>query len=130
MAKVVMDIEGMAYYRHLSVQLAHAAADEIIIDIRRDTPVLTGALKNSLRVEKRIASALIWIGTDHWMIIEYGAVPHTIRVHPPKRTLASAEGVMFGQKVNHPGVKARRMVRNNFYRYRHIRVTYIERFNA
>jgi hypothetical protein len=119
---------GVAYYHHLAVELAHAACDEIAGDVRRDTPVLTGALLKSIRVEKGPNSGKVWIGTDHWMIIEYGAVPHIIRVHnPPKRTLASAEGVMFGQRVRHPGVKAVAMMRRNFYRYRFIRLTRIER---
>lgn len=130
MANVVMYLPGLAYMDHLAVQLAHAACDEIIIDVRRDTPVLTGALKKSLRVEKHDEGGRVWIGTDHWMIIEYGAVPHIIRVHPPKRSLASKEGIPFGQKVNHPGVKAVAMMRRNFYRYRFVRVSYIERFNA
>jgi hypothetical protein len=130
MATVVMYPPGLAHLDHLAVQLAHAACDEIIVDVRRDTPVLTGALRKSLRVEKNDDGGKVWIGTDHWMIIEYGAVPHTIRVHKPRRSLASDEGVLFGRKVNHPGVKARAMMRTNFYRYRYIRVSFVERVNA
>lgn len=120
----------MAYYSHLAGELAFAACEEIATDVRIDTPVKTGALKKSVRTEKGDNSSKVWIGTDHWMIIEYGAVPHTIRVHKPKRSLASDEGVLFGRKVNHPGVKARAMMRTNFYRYRIIKLGRIERMTA
>jgi hypothetical protein len=88
-------------------------AGEIAKDIRGNLidggHVVTGDLLGSV---KHVGSR-VFIGTDHWEIIEYGSQPHAYTVK--RRRVMSDRVNIYGTRVKHPGTRAYAPVRRATY---------------
>lgn len=127
MALVVMYEPGMERIDNITEGAAYNACKEIASDARRYTPVLTGAMRRSIRARRTKTGGRVYVGTDHWFFVEYGVDPHIIKVKNygtplAKKSLvrkqAGARSKFFGTWVIHPGMSAVRPLRRAFYQKR------------
>lgn len=117
-------IEDPAWKSHARDALGHFINRELIetiaADMRRDVPVDTGDLLESIRTEGN----QIWVGdfakgVTYWADVEFGTKPHMIfPVNAKVLHWTDAQGEHFAKSVRHPGTKAQPYIRPNFYRYR------------
>lgn len=136
MALVIMYEPGMEHIDHITKDAAHQACKEIAQDARRYTPVLTGAMRRSIRARRTKNGSRVYVGTDHWYYIEYGVEPHIITVQnigtpAAKKSLVRRGGngikkKFFGTWVIHPGVNARMPLRRAFFQKRSMAKLVIE----
>lgn len=135
MALVIMYEPGMQRVDEISQDAALQACKEIAEDIRAYTPVLTGAMRRSVRARKTKGGGRVYVGTDHWYYIEYGVEPHIITVrrlatgHGPKVLVNRAypgKKRFLGGMVQHPGVNARMPIRRAFFQKRSMAELVIE----
>lgn len=101
--------------RFIDARLVRTIAD----DMRRDCPVKTGKLRESIRT----LGNQIWVGglanAPYWAHVEYGTKPHMIiAVNKKALRWESGGAVHFAKTVHHPGTKAQPFIRPNFYKYR------------
>lgn len=127
MALVVMYEPGMQRIDRKAESAAFQACKDIAAEARVYTPVLTGAMRRSIRARRTKGGGRVYVGTDHWYFIEYGVDPHIIKVKNygtpmAKKSLArkqaGAKTKFFGALVIHPGVRAVRPLRRAFYKKR------------
>jgi hypothetical protein len=78
--------------------------------------VVTGALLSSVRMSRAgLAHYRVWIGTDHWQYVEYGAAPHMIYPRGPwplRFTIGPRQITTWS--VSHPGNPEYAVVRRAF----------------
>lgn len=120
MALVIMYEPGMERIDHKVVNASYEACKQIASDARRYTPVLTGAMRRSIRARKTKGGGRVYVGTDHWMYVEYGTVHHwisTYKVSLMHRDVHGGKHFM-GKSVLHPGAMARRPLRRALYKRR------------
>jgi hypothetical protein len=108
MAVVVMDPAVWGHMDRVCEQLADHVGDEVHNDIAEAIlPPMTGygrgEMLGTLHGVPLGARHQIWIGTDHWMTVEYGAKPHIITPNGPWPLLDRLRGKYFGFLVHHPG---------------------------
>lgn len=108
MAVVVMDPGAYVHMDRICAKLADHVGDEVHNDVLQAvTPPMrgyaTGELMDSVRAVPLGKRHQVWIGTDHWHLVEYGAKPHIIlpRGNWPLRD--RSRGKYFGFIVHHPG---------------------------
>lgn len=91
------------------------AAQEIRNEAMQRTPVNTGALRSAwqVREQKNIVGGVVEVmnETEYASAVEYGTRPHTIKAMNKKVLANKRTGQVFGPVVNHPGTKARPMIR-------------------
>ena len=107
MAVVIMDPAAYAHMDRVCDQLADYVGDEVHNDVvQAVAPPMTGYATGEL-VESVHAIPgnpyRVFIGTDHWMTVEYGARPHLITPNGPWPLQDRARGKWFGWQVHHPG---------------------------
>lgn len=120
MALVIMYEPGMERVDHKVKKASYEACKQIAAEARRYTPVLTGAMRRSIRARETKSGGRVYVGTDHWMYVEYGTVHHWISTW--KRSLMYIDlygGKHFlGRSTLHPGAYARRPIRRAFFKKR------------
>lgn len=120
MALVIMYEPGMKRIDHKTANASFEACKQIAADVRVYTPVKTGAMRRSVRARKTKTGGRVYVGTDHWMFVEFGTVHHWIATH--KRSLMHIDSHgkkhFMGRSVMHPGASARRPIRKAFYKKR------------
>jgi len=107
-AVVVMDPGAYAHMDRVCEQLADHVGDEVHNDVAQAvsppmTGYATGELLASVHAIRLGARHQVWIGTDHWMTVEYGARPHLITPNGPWPLQDRLRGKFFGFTVHHPG---------------------------
>lgn len=90
----------------------------VFADVKRDTPVDTGRLRNALFLDvDRKSFRIGWRGVEYGIYVEYGTPPHVIRPRA-KRALHWPGALHPVARVNHPGTPAVAMLRKNLYQAR------------
>src|SRR6185295_622284 len=103
-----MDPGAYAHMDRVCEQLADYVGDEVHNDVAQAvTPPMTGfatgELLASVHAIRLGARYQVWIGTDHWPFVEYGAKPHLITPNGPWPLRDRLRGKYFGFRVHHPG---------------------------
>jgi hypothetical protein len=94
------------------IHLAEEIAEDVRGGLINGGHVVTGDLLRSVRQ----IGPKVFIGTDHWAIIEYGSQPHLIRVR--NRKVMSDRANIYGKRVKHPGTRAYAPVRRATFQRR------------
>jgi hypothetical protein len=119
------NVDATAFQQSLEKRLDELGSkviDEVIatgFEIRNEavkrTPVNTGALRSGWQVDSGRTANGGWVevrnDVPYAAAVEYGTKPHTIRAKNKKVLANQKEGAVFGTEVNHPGTKARPMLR-------------------
>jgi hypothetical protein len=102
-----MDPGAYAHMDRVCDQLADHVGDEVHNDILQAVaPPMTGFATGELAASVYATPGnphRVYIGTDHWMTVEYGASPHLITPHGRYPLQDRARGKFFGFTVHHPG---------------------------
>jgi len=107
MAVVVMDPAVWGHMDRVCEQLADHVGDEVHNDVAQAvTPPMTGFATGELLASVHATPGnphRVYIGTDHWMTVEYGARPHLITPNGPWPLRDRLRNKYFGFLVHHPG---------------------------
>jgi hypothetical protein len=87
--------------------------NDVIVNIVADGLVKSGDLLSSVRQE----GARVYVGTDHWAPLEYGADPHTIEPNE-KQALWWPALPRPVARVNHPGNREYAFMRRAIHKKR------------
>lgn len=104
--------------RRDSEQILTVAADGIAERMRREAPVKTGALRDSIKVTTEPGKRIIGPDVPYADFVVLGTAPHRIEAKPGS-VLAFAVGgeTVFAKYVNHPGTKPNPFVRRALESY-------------
>lgn len=104
--------------------IIEANAQEMELDAKRNAPLVTGKLRQSIKAIKvdkltyKIAANTTGLA-PYAQFIEYGTVPHKIRPKNAKALKFKVGGeTVFAKEVNHPGTKAKPFLFPAFFRSR------------
>lgn len=120
--RVVPHPSGIAAINRRVNQTGDSVANAVARDARNNAPVQTGQLRSSIR--KTASGDLkwrIWVGTDHWNVMEYGTKKRNYLIQPKLKKALWWPGIAHPvSQVTHPGVEPRPFMRPALYKRRWI----------
>lgn len=123
MALVIMYEPGMQRAEEKGEDAAYQACRQIATEIRANLAPhrKTGALSRSVRARKTKGGGRVYVGTDHWMFVEFGTVQHWVWTTTKRSMMyidAHGKKHFLGRSVHHPGAMAIRPIRRAFFKKR------------
>lgn len=121
MGRATITAAGRARIRNRIDEVVGQVTEEVYTDARRYCPIDLGALYRSLRTARpRPLVGQVWVGSDHWLYVEYPTRPHEIRSRGPWLLRNRRTGQVFGYRVWHPGTQAQPFMRMALYQTRRL----------
>lgn len=124
MARIVMHPQAYAKMDRLCERAADHVGDEVHNDVVQAVlPPMLGYAEGPLLESVHATPGnphRVWIGTDHWHLVEYGARPHGIDSNGPWQLRDRKRGKKFGFHVNHPGSPEQAPMRKALFQKRRL----------